>query len=141
MTSLTPSDQDLYYYVYRSAATDGLDWPQVEAIVRRSKHRNEVFGLTGCLHHEDGLFFQWLEGPRYQLDQIVEKIRRDPRHTDITDLTYGPLSRRRFSGWTMRSTKGSEASLTQWLTDSDVSTHDRRGYAQSVGAFLASFAS
>ncbi|MCQ0969951.1 BLUF domain-containing protein [Paracoccus sp. TK19116] len=140
LDSLTPSDQELYHYVYRSTAADDLGRAEIDAIVRRSGHRNEVFGLTGCLHHEDGLFFQWLEGPRYQLDQIVNKIRRDPRHQDIEDLSYGPLTRRIFGSWTMRSTDRSDGSLTQWLTDADVSTYDRRGYASSVGAFLKSFA-
>ena len=129
-------DDSLYYFLYRSNARAELNQDAIDAIVAEAQDRNELMGLTGCLHYEDGLFFQWLEGPKGRLDEVAGMIRRDPRHEDMTDLAYGPAKARHFADWTMRSTDRDKASLLDWFANHEVSTIDRGAYAGSIGAFL-----
>lgn len=136
MTSDDDRQGELTYFLYRSVARDDLGYDDIHSIVAEARLRNSKFALTGCLHHEDGLFFQWLEGPKDALDAVIAMIRKDPRHTEMTDLAYGPLPQRHFAQWTMRSTDRHQASLLDWFAAQQVSTIDRGAYAGSVSAFL-----
>lgn len=127
---------DLTHFLYRSNAIATLSDDDIEDIVAVAITRNEMLELTGCLHFEDGLIFQWLEGPREALDAVIASIRADRRHTDIVDLSYGPLNGRRFSEWRMRTSNRGNASLLDWFAESDVPTVDRGAYVGSVIAFL-----
>ncbi len=96
----------------------------MQDILRTARHRNQSLGLTGCLHHEDGLFFQWLEGPA------------DDRHRDFEILDQGALDHRRFQDWRMRFSDRDRASLMDWFARSDSSTVHRGDYAGGVVAFM-----
>lgn len=128
---------DLTHFLYRSNAVSTLTDDDIEDIVAVAIARNETMELTGCLHFEDGLIFQWLEGPRAALDAVIVSIRADHRHSDIVDLSYGPLPGRRFSDWRMRTTDRDNASLLDWFAERDVPTVDRGAYVGSVIAFLS----
>lgn len=130
----------LGYFLYRSSAMPKLSGGDLQDILRSARHRNQAFGLTGCLHFEDGLFFQWLEGPKDGLVEVVETILDDPRHEDITILDQGGLDHRRFQDWRMRFSDRDRASLMDWFAGSDNSTVHRRDYAGGVVAFLMSIA-
>lgn len=136
MTNEPQTGAELTYFLYRSTARDNLSQDDLEQIVAEARARNQDLSLTGCLHHEDGLFFQWLEGPKHALDTVIALIRQDPRHLDMTELSYGPLPGRHFGEWTMRSTDRDKASLLDWFATQKVSTIDRGAYAGSVSAFL-----
>lgn len=127
---------DLTHFLYRSNAKPALTDDDIEDIVAVAIARNDMLQLTGCLHVEDGLIFQWLEGPREALDQVIASIRADERHSDIVDLSYGPLTGRRFSDWRMRSSNRYNASLLDWFAENHVPTVDRGAYVGSVIAFL-----
>ncbi|WP_299846997.1 BLUF domain-containing protein [uncultured Paracoccus sp.] len=136
MTSDTGPEDGLTHFLYRSNARPGFTTEDLRTIVAEARSRNSSCGVTGCLHYEDGLFFQWLEGPKIALDMIIALIRKDPRHEDMTDLSYGPLTVRRFADWSMRATDRHRASLLDWFASNQVSTIDRIAYAGSVSAFL-----
>lgn len=130
----------LGYFLYRSTACDGLNVGDLEDILQAARQRNESASLTGCLHHEDGLFFQWLEGPQHQLQHVIQSILRDTRHRDITVLGEGSLAQRRFQDWRMRFSDRKHGSLMDWFASSSASTVDRSDYAGGVAAFLQSVA-
>jgi hypothetical protein len=44
---------------------------------------------------------QVLEGGRAAVNELYNKIVRDPRHTEVLLLHYEEVAERRFSGWTM----------------------------------------
>lgn len=132
-----PSAGALGHFLYRSLARENLAQDDIDQILRESRRRNSELGLTGCLHVEDGLFFQWLEGPADALEQVVELILKDPRHTDIVQLSSGPLAARQFSNWTMRGSNRSHASLMDWVASRNVSTLDRGAYSGVIASFLA----
>ena len=140
MTSDLKDIDGLGYFLYRSSATSRLSGGDTQDILHSARHRNQALGLTGCLHFEDGMFFQWLEGPRDGLVQAVDLILADDRHQEITVLDQGALDQRRFQDWRMRFSDRDRASLMDWFASSDKSTVRPKDYAGSVVAFLVSIA-
>lgn len=128
--------EGLGYFLYRSTARDGLTVGDLDNILDAARQRNSAGDLTGCLHHEDGLFFQWIEGPQSTLRAVVDSILQDSRHRDVTVLDEGRLSHRRFQDWRMRFSDRDQASLLDWFARSNTSTVDRSAYAGGVVAFL-----
>ena len=76
-----------------------------EAELRRmmdtAMRRNAESGITGVLRFDGAYFLQVLEGPRAAVEETMDRIRRDPRHTDVRLLHAGPLERRDFGEWSM----------------------------------------
>ena len=136
MTSDLDDQQGLGFVLYRSTARAGLDGSAMQDILRTARHRNQSLGLTGCLHHEDGLFFQWLEGPADGLRKVVASLMDDDRHSDFEILDQGALDHRRFQDWRMRFSDRDRASLMDWFARSDSSTVHRGDYAGGVVAFM-----
>ncbi|QBX35047.1 BLUF domain-containing protein [Paracoccus liaowanqingii] len=130
----------LGFVLYRSTARPGLENEDMRAILKAARSRNQTLGLTGCLHHEDGLFFQWLEGPGDGLARIMASLKDDGRHDGIVVLDQGPLDRRRFQDWHMRFSDRDHASLMDWFARSDTSTVHPAEYAGGVVSFMMSMA-
>ena len=128
------------YTLYRSTAVRTPSGVQLDAILTTARDRNRALGLTGCLHYESGLFFQWLEGPKDALREVITSISNDSRHRDMVILVEGTLPERRFEDWEMRFSDPKSASLLDWLAGAQVSTLDRRHYADGVMTFLQSVA-
>ena len=63
---LTTTDEkievQLSYCLYRSTATLGIDEHELDQILEKSRVRNQLRGLSGCLHYENGVFFNGLKG-------------------------------------------------------------------------------
>lgn len=130
-----PSDAGVSYFYYRSVAT-GSD-AAVDRILEEARKRNISNGLTGFLHVEDGLFFQWIEGDPDRLSRIVALIMGDPRHSRIEVLGQGRAARREFPDFSMGlSRRDSNGSLTDYLAASGVSTRDPRAYRKAVLDFM-----
>ena len=110
----------------------------MQDILRTARHRNQSLGLTGCLHHEDGLFFQWVEGPRFRLFRLIDVLREDDRHLNFTVLDQGPLQQRLFTEWEMRFSDREAASLLEWLADRRDRTGNDQDDAESIAAFMRS---
>jgi len=121
---------DMGFMLYRSVARPGLGRADLEAILNQARRRNGERGLTGCLHHENGLFFQWLEGPRFTLSRLMERLRDDDRHVGVTVIDQGRLDRRLFGDWQMRHSDPATASLLEWLAGGG------RSEADGVRSFL-----
>lgn len=136
MTSDLGSFDGLGFLLYRSTATPGLTEAGMRKILATARERNQKLGLTGCLHYEDGLFFQWLEGPSGSLQQVLDAIRADGRHDHVDILDQGPLDHRRFQNWQMRFSDRDNGSLMDWFARSDSSTVDRRHYTNGIVSFL-----
>jgi NADH dehydrogenase FAD-containing subunit/class 3 adenylate cyclase/uncharacterized membrane protein YphA (DoxX/SURF4 family) len=76
---------------------------EITELGRLSSLNNNRLGLTGVLISVHEYFFQILEGPEGVLDQLIEKIRNDPRHRDLTILSVEyNLPDRLFTDWGMR---------------------------------------
>ncbi|MDQ1172070.1 hypothetical protein QE430_000377 [Microbacterium testaceum] len=86
---------------YVSAAAESFDDARLAELLDQSRHSNHEHDLTGMLLYRRGRFFQVLEGPQDAVDELMTKIRRDPRHTDVRMLLSEEIDERRFSEWTM----------------------------------------
>ena len=136
MTSDLRDVEGLGFVLYRSTATAALSEAGLRNILATARERNQKLGLTGCLHHEDGLFFQWLEGPSDSLVKVLAAIQADGRHDHVDLLDQGPLDHRRFQNWRMRFSDRDSASLMDWFARSDSSTVDRKHYTNGIVSFL-----
>ena len=67
---------------FSSARTHMYDLDLVE-IVAACRVRNKIKDITGFLLFHEGCFFQMLEGPSDELDDLNEKIVQDRRHGNI----------------------------------------------------------
>ena len=98
----------LHRLLYASRWTNGLG-EDVEAashrIVAASIPNNRLLDVTGLLLAHDGWFLQGLEGPEASVRQLMERIRRDPRHRDVRVISAGPAPSRLFKDWNMAGAK------------------------------------
>ena len=140
MTSDAGQAGEIGFALYRSTASRALPAAELREILAVARERNRSLGVTGCLHHEDGLFFQWLEGAPAAIEQVLSSIRRDDRHRAMVVLAEGVLPTRLFDQWQMRFSNREDASLLNWLASAEVSTLNRRDYGAAVTAFLRSVA-
>jgi len=76
--------------------------PQIGRILMQSRRNNPTRGLVGALYYGDGHFFQVLEGEAVAIDALLDTLRKDPRHDDLTVLSRVPIERPSFSGWSMK---------------------------------------
>jgi hypothetical protein len=91
---------------YVSVATGDWDLEEVLALARQSDTANKQRDISGSLAYEAGLFGQVLEGPEAAVNELLEKIRKDPRHSDLTVLKSGYFDARAFADHGMRVTIG-----------------------------------
>jgi hypothetical protein len=91
--------------VYASRAVGAIDDALVKAICEASSARNVGQGITGVLCTQQGqdVFLQVLEGSRADVNALYATIARDPRHREVTLLSYEDIDQRRFANWRMGS--------------------------------------
>lgn len=123
-----------HLYYSNSRLPDG--GPEIDALLRQARSNNLRRGLTGYLHYEDGMFFQWIEGDKEMLAPVWDNICADRRHFEICVLDQGPLEERHFSDFSMGYSDKRQNSLFDHLAEGQISRRDGRAYAQIVMRFL-----
>ena len=108
---------ELSALLYRSSALIPERSADERLILDAALSRNARLDVTGYLHREVDLFFQWLEGPPASVDAIFASIERDPRHEGIQVLFHGSVPHRRFQGWAMGYTSRHSISMLDWAAD------------------------
>ncbi len=92
----------LFNMVYCSRAAANVDAAAVDQIIATSHRNNPRWGITGMLVFGEGIFFQWLEGPRASILRLMTLLRSDVRHEQIILLSEVEESRERlFPQWDM----------------------------------------
>lgn len=87
--------------VYRSRATLPLAPAAVRALAETAAVRNRRDGITGTLVARHGAYIQWLEGPGMAIEDLVGRLRADPRHVDLQVVADRTHKTRAFPGWPM----------------------------------------
>ena len=89
--------------IYRSLTTSesGRAADDIPDIVRDAAARNGLEGITGLLYTEDDAFLQAIEGPIDSVSDLMERLKNDARHRDLTILVDRPIEEREFGDWTM----------------------------------------
>jgi hypothetical protein len=88
-------------YVSRSLIAPTDREAIVADIVTVSHSRNASVGVTGALISTEAAFAQILEGPAAAVDELMLRIRRDSRHTDVAVVLVEEVAHRRFPDWAM----------------------------------------
>lgn len=92
---------DLYRVAYISRATRPMSGEEIDALLQISQANNRRDGISGLLVYDAGSFLQIFEGPTQEVEALIRRIERDPRHADIVVLSAGPVADRYFEGWGM----------------------------------------
>lgn len=118
--------------IYISTARAVPDSATVENILCSSRRNNRRDGLTGLLVVGGKRFLQVIEGPRAQIASTYVRIKADPRHDDLIELSRRPITRRAFGDWDMGCEHLDAADLddlvlelSNGLDDAALSTHFR----------------
>lgn len=90
-----------YCLVYVSQATHDFQDDELSDLLASSRRNNAQQGITGLLLYESRLFMQALEGPRTAVEALYQRIRRDPRHTDVHIICEDHIQSRNFGPWRM----------------------------------------
>ena len=92
---------DLKSLTYTSYAALDLDASQLEDIHRIARDLNALDGISGLLVFNGTRFLQVIEGSEAAVDDLVERLRRDPRHTGFEVRDERSIERRSFPDWSM----------------------------------------
>jgi hypothetical protein len=87
--------------MYVSTLHDELDGGALEALLQRSRTRNEQSGITGLLIVQGRRVVQMLEGEQHLVRRLYDRIASDPRHHDVITVWDSTTPLRRFPDWSM----------------------------------------
>lgn len=91
----------LHQAIYVSS-TKGLPKSELDEILDTAIEFNAKNDITGFLLHDGTYFVQYLEGPKLNIDALLNKISKDPRHACFTVLEYGSTKQRVCPTWEMK---------------------------------------
>ena len=91
-------EQIIYISTARSAFPDS---GMVRAILETSRRNNARDQLSGLLLVGGRRFLQVLEGPSEAIDAAYRRIKDDPRHFALVELSRREIKERSFPDWAM----------------------------------------
>ena len=86
---------------YTSLARLDLEARDLEEIHRTAREVNALEGITGLLIFNGTHFLQIVEGAPDAIDELIERLRRDPRHSGLEVRDERMIATRSFPDWTM----------------------------------------
>jgi hypothetical protein len=86
----------LHRVIYMSTAVGVLTGAELDRIMLYAKAHNPSSDITGVLLFLEGSFLQAIEGPQAGVAALMQRIRRDRRHTGVITLESGPIPERGF---------------------------------------------
>ena len=129
--------EPLHQITYCSWAAAEVDDTVVARIVSKAQRMNRAHAVSGLLVWGGGMLFQWLEGPPEAVQQLMELIRRDPRHERLVILSESEEVRERmFPDWSMEPVAPGD--IRPVLQDALASAKDAKSTA-SLCLMLAQF--
>ncbi|MFK7990970.1 MAG: BLUF domain-containing protein [Sandaracinaceae bacterium] len=87
--------------IYASRSNSDITIDSVRAIAEEARHNNEAKFLTGMLGFARRSYLQVLEGSRDEVNALYQRISRDPRHTEVSLLSFTEIHERAFGAWSM----------------------------------------
>ena len=113
-------------FLYRSEISGNQDASCVAGISKFSRRFNEDHGITGVLIFDGHRFVQYLEGPQHLLEQLIQKISIDPRHTNFTaQHQVRGMRHRLFKTWAVAyvSVDDADPLAQMWTLSGDAAMH------------------
>ena len=87
--------------VYISTAAQGFDPSELGPILYSARHHNRQNEVTGLLLFDGLRFLQSLEGASREVDETLERVRKDKRHRALVILSDLTVNSREFGNWDM----------------------------------------
>ena len=92
---------ELKALTYTSLASLDLRAADLEDIHHAAIELNALDGVTGMLVFNGTHFLQIIEGAQSAIDELVERLRRDQRHSGLEIRDERRIEARSFPGWSM----------------------------------------
>jgi hypothetical protein len=86
---------------YTSRARLDLTDGELNDIHQTARHLNALDGITGLLLFDGARFLQIIEGADSAIDNLVERLRKDSRHSAFEVRDERHVERRSFADWSM----------------------------------------
>lgn len=96
---------------YLSKSVRDLAAGELLALLQQCQKNNSANGITGVLFYGNGTFLQALEGEAAAVEPLVEKISRDPRHSEVRILSRKTIETRQYGDWSMAFEAVTDAAL------------------------------
>ena len=87
--------------VYISKAKYTFSEKELEELLDKARKNNKPLGITGLLIYAGNRFLQVLEGDPVVVNDLVEKIKKDPRHSHLVVVSSELTEKRHFADWSM----------------------------------------
>ncbi|RII94638.1 BLUF domain-containing protein [Clavibacter michiganensis] len=91
----------IYTTIYVSTLTETTTPTDIDALLTRSRARNDERGISGMLLLRDRRVMQLLEGDEAAVRDLYSRISTDTRHTDVVTVWASSHEDRRFADWSM----------------------------------------
>ena len=102
--------------MYFSKAAPGVKPDDIARIFREAHRRNGDIGISGILYSDGRWFIQVLEGTRHHVSLIFSMILKDPRHVDVTLVSFREVDAYQFREWSMGLIRR-DAAVNQIMTE------------------------
>lgn len=86
---------------YTSLAAFDLTEEQLLDIHQVARDLNGIDGISGLLIFNGTHFLQWIEGPPQAIDDLIVRLKRDPRHDGFEIREEAMADERLFGDWSM----------------------------------------
>lgn len=104
---------------YTSRARIDLTDEDLNDIHQTARHLNALDGVTGLLLFDGARFLQIIEGSEGAIDNLVERLRMDRRHSAFEVRDERHVDRRSFPDWSMELLR---VSAGYWAAREEVET-------------------
>ncbi|QXP59637.1 BLUF domain-containing protein [Olleya sp. HaHaR_3_96] len=87
--------------IYTSQSTKQFNKRDLLDLLHDSRAFNTMDNISGVLMHKNGLFLQIIEGKSKDLENLIERLRRDTRHNNLKIIDDQSIEDRTFANWSM----------------------------------------
>lgn len=94
-------DAPLRSLIYVSRADPNLTSDDLDRIHHSAVNLNALDGITGLLAYDGKYFIQYVEGVHDAVADLLDRLGRDPRHSNIDIRSDEPIDERSFPDWSM----------------------------------------
>ena len=103
MSARLDEDYEIYQLLYCSLAARPSNEVRMAQLLDTARALNKMDHITGVLMVHDGIYVQWLEGPKEAVLGLWSRLQRDPRHHCVVKLLeYAEAEERSCPQWSMR---------------------------------------
>lgn len=87
--------------IYTSQPVKQFSGAELINLLHDARAYNSIDDICGVLLHRHGYFLQVIEGGKEPIENLLSRLRKDPRHKNIVVIYDGFVDRRVFSNWAM----------------------------------------